>query len=113
MLQVLRKCRDRQSRGDRVTPCQESVFCILTLHTWLPLLMSTHGSKTAAVVPTITSASQQPRSKRRVGKGHMPVFKVTSLKLHTSLPRLRHGPEVTHKTTPSYKVVFILGSHES
>ena len=47
MLQVFRKCRDCQSRGDRVTPCQESVFCILTLHTWLPLLMPTHGSKTA------------------------------------------------------------------
>ena len=47
MLQVFRKCRDCQSRGDRVTLYQESVFCILMLHTWLPLLMPTHGSKTA------------------------------------------------------------------
>lgn len=46
-------------------------------------------------------------------KATCPVFKVTSLKLHTSLPLLRHGPEVNHKTTPSFKVVFILGSHES
>lgn len=29
MLQVFRKCRDCQSRGDRVTLCQERVFCIL------------------------------------------------------------------------------------